>query len=203
MKNMSKSNFKETCKKFDELKKRSSICGTNLNFIEKDLVVVDENNNVKGHASQEEIIKNGWHYRCTHIFILNSDKKLLICKRPSQDTRYPNLWTVSAGGKVDVSESYEECAHRELKEELDVDVPLKRIGEFILIVDNQNKVFHEVFVGEKDSGFNPEPKEISETKLVEVEWLVEDMKLNPNIYTKQFKLSFNVFLEYRNCSLQL
>jgi 8-oxo-dGTP diphosphatase len=55
--------------------------------------------------------------------------RVLITRRPA-DKRHPGFWEFP-GGKVDPGESPEEALHRELKEELDVEIEVKGIYEVV------------------------------------------------------------------------
>ena len=111
------------------------------------LTVVDDEDKIIGEATKSEIIKNKWSYRCSQIFLFNNKKEFLISKRPHFKKRYPNKWTASVGGKVDAGETYEETAHRELKEELGVEVDLTRFGKYIHVNNLGIKTFIELFIG--------------------------------------------------------
>ena len=57
----------------------------------------------------------------------------------------------------------------------------------------ENELDH-VYVGYYDGQVNPDPKEIDETKWVNLDELRNDMEKNPCKYTPWFKLCFRRFL---------
>ena len=89
--------------------------------------VVDENDEVKGHATRAEVHGNNLRHRAVHILIFNHAGDLYLQQRSRWKDRHPLKWDSSAAGHVIVGENYDETARRELKEELGIDVPLERI----------------------------------------------------------------------------
>ena len=71
--------------------------------------------------------------------IIESDDKILIAQRKSEDDIFGGLWEFP-GGKIEEGETPEECMARELKEELNIEV---EVGE--LITSNKHKYPHGIF----------------------------------------------------------
>jgi 16S rRNA (adenine1518-N6/adenine1519-N6)-dimethyltransferase len=57
-------------------------------------------------------------HRAVHIFVLNQKGEIFLQKRSRLKDKCPGLWDSSAAGHVDAGEEYENCAARELQEEL-------------------------------------------------------------------------------------
>ena len=89
--------------------------------------VVDEKDEVRGHAARSEVHGNNLRHRAVHILIFNRAGELYLQRRSRWKDRHPLKWDSSAAGHVVAGESYDETARRELKEELGLDVPLERI----------------------------------------------------------------------------
>jgi 16S rRNA (adenine1518-N6/adenine1519-N6)-dimethyltransferase len=89
--------------------------------------VVDENDEVRGHATRAEVHGNNLRHRAVHILIFNQFGSLYLQQRSRWKDRHPLKWDSSAAGHVTVGENYDETARRELKEELGIDVPIERI----------------------------------------------------------------------------
>jgi 16S rRNA (adenine1518-N6/adenine1519-N6)-dimethyltransferase len=53
-----------------------------------------------------------------HVFLLNKVGEVFLQKRSRLKDVHPGCWDSSAAGHLDVGESYEDCARRELEEEL-------------------------------------------------------------------------------------
>lgn len=54
-----------------------------------------------------------------------------MLRRSETHSRFPGYYDVMVGGAVDVGESYEEAAARELSEELGVRVPVRFMFKFL------------------------------------------------------------------------
>lgn len=100
--------------------------------MEEFLDIVDENDNVIGRDTRENIWKKGLQQkvRGVNIFIFNKEGKLLLPKRSMNREIFPGCFDFSCGGYVRSGEDYYEAAIRELKEELDLEnIKLVEIGK--------------------------------------------------------------------------
>jgi len=89
--------------------------------------VVDKNDRICAYASRAEVHGNNLRHRAVHILIFNQAGDVYLQQRSRWKDRHPLKWDSSAAGHVTAGENYDETARRELKEELGVDIPLKRI----------------------------------------------------------------------------
>jgi isopentenyl-diphosphate delta-isomerase type 1 len=88
--------------------------------------VVDEEDRVIGKAAREECHSGSrLIHRSVYVFVLNEENELLLQRRSMAKDLYPGYYTASATGHVDYGEDYVDAARRELKEELDINAPLK------------------------------------------------------------------------------
>mgnify|MGYP001564463653 FL=1 len=91
--------------------------GNKMKKHQEKLNVIDENDEVIGEETREDIHKKGLLHREIHIWIYNNKKEILFQKRaPDKDT-FPNKLDASVGGHVDLGYNHEEAALKELKEE--------------------------------------------------------------------------------------
>lgn len=91
--------------------------------------VVDESDQIRRHASRSEVHGNNLRHRAVHMLIFSASGDLYLQQRSRCKDRHPLKWDSSAAGHVTAGETYDETAWRELKEELGVDVPLKKISK--------------------------------------------------------------------------
>lgn len=91
--------------------------------------IVDEHDNPVTGATRKEAHKKGLYHRTVRIVIEDSHGRILVQKR-SPWVAYPNRLCISAAGHVDVGESHDEAAHRELQEELGIAGTLEKIETF-------------------------------------------------------------------------
>ena len=67
--------------------------------------------------------------RAVHILVFNSAGQLFLQKRSMSKDEQPGKWDTSAAGHVDSGEHYDDCARREIAEELGIETgePLERL----------------------------------------------------------------------------
>ncbi|MGZ8217574.1 NUDIX hydrolase [Methylomagnum sp.] len=87
------------------------------------LYEVDEHDHVIGPRARGELHRLGLRHRAVHILVFNGRGELFLQKRATTKDINPGLWDTSAAGHVDFGESYDQCAARELAEELGVESP--------------------------------------------------------------------------------
>ncbi len=132
------------------------------------LDVVDENNNVIGKETRANIHKQQLFHRAVHIIVLNSKGEMFIQKRSHLKDSYPKHWDVSAAGHLNVGESYEDAAIRELEEELGVKgVELSFVGD-IKGCPETDYEFIRIYKCIYDSEMNINPDEIIDGLFVRI-----------------------------------
>ena len=82
------------------------------------LAVVDDEDKVVGSERRDVIHRDGLKHRAVHIFALSQKGEVFLQKRSRLKDKCPGLWDSSAAGHVDAGEEYQDCAIRELEEEL-------------------------------------------------------------------------------------
>ena len=89
----------------------------------------DKNRIPLGRSLERGQIPPAGEYRMvTHICILNKKAtKMIIQKRLQTKQPYPGKWDISCGGSAVSGETSEQAAHRELLEELGLDVDFSNI----------------------------------------------------------------------------
>ena len=91
---------------------------------------VDEDDHVIGQITRKEANSNtSLIHRSVAIAVFNAKKELFLQKRSRTKDIEPGVWTISVSGHVSAGDYYDTSAHRELLEELGVDLklhPLKR-----------------------------------------------------------------------------
>ncbi|MFA6533664.1 MAG: NUDIX domain-containing protein [Patescibacteria group bacterium] len=84
------------------------------------LNLVNENDEVIGQDSRENIHRLGLLHREVHVWLYNREGKILFQKRGQDKDTFPGLLDASAGGHVEIGESYSQAAIKELREETGV-----------------------------------------------------------------------------------
>ncbi|MGO3344858.1 MAG: NUDIX hydrolase [Marinomonas sp.] len=95
------------------------------------ITLVDKDNIVIGETPRRLMNFQEDYHRVTYILVFNKEGNLIIQKRTDNKAFCPGYYGVTTGGVVDSGESYFDAAHRELQEELGVDLPLTSQGVFL------------------------------------------------------------------------
>lgn len=91
--------------------------------------VVNDADQVIDRLPRSRVHREGLKHRAVHILVFHTDGRLFLQKRSMSKDSEPGKWDSSAAGHLDSGESYDQAAHRELKEELGVAAikPLEKI----------------------------------------------------------------------------
>ncbi|MFG1959209.1 NUDIX hydrolase [Nonomuraea sp. NPDC049028] len=92
---------------------------------------VDEHDRVLGVVDREEAVREHWLHRIAVTICRDREGRILVLRRARTLSRFPGHYDVLVGGAVDVGESYEEAAVRELAEELGVRVRVRFLFKFL------------------------------------------------------------------------
>ena len=129
-----------------------------------------------------------WH-RTVHIWVYRSARALLFQKRACTKDSHPGLWDVSAAGHIDVAESPEQSAIREIREELGLSVRTEEL-EFIemtsrslvsnggAFIDNEFTFVYLYQFKMPESELSPHPDELEGVRFIQTGTL-RNMLNNP------------------------
>ncbi|MQY16223.1 Nudix hydrolase [Streptomyces sp. RB5] len=92
---------------------------------------VDDQDRVLGIVERAEAIRNRWLHRVATTICRRPDGRVLIHRRPPTVSRFPGQYNWLVGGAVNVGESYETAAARELAEELGVTASPRLVLKFL------------------------------------------------------------------------
>ena len=81
---------------------------------------VDEQDRVLAVVERGEAIRRRWLHRVATTVCRDPDGRILVHRRPDDDSRFPGRYNWLLGGAVNVGETYEAAAARELAEEIGV-----------------------------------------------------------------------------------
>lgn len=82
--------------------------------------VVDAEDRVVGTATRRRMRAEGLRHRCTYILVRDASGDVLVHRRTDTKDIHPGLYDLFAGGVCVAGEGYDECAEREVAEELGV-----------------------------------------------------------------------------------
>lgn len=89
-----------------------------MNSQDEIVTIVDEQNNITGCLPRSEMRRDRRLHRASYILVFNSRGELFVQKRTLTKDVYPGYYDIAVGGVVLSEESYEECARREIHEEI-------------------------------------------------------------------------------------
>ncbi|MFZ1250723.1 MAG: NUDIX domain-containing protein [Candidatus Microsaccharimonas sp.] len=165
-------------------------------------LIVDENDTIIGAKSKDEIDFSKDIYRVSGIWVINSKNEVLIAQRSITNTNGAGLWGPSAAGTVELGETYEENAYKELDEELGITgVTLVREGK--IFVKLQRSYFCEYFSVHLDKPideFKLQESEVNAVAWVSFEYLESDCKNNPQKYIPSMSRSVQNLKNFINKS---
>lgn len=157
------------------------------------VMLVDENDNFLGkYAPRHEAhIEGGLHHRAFVCFVLNKDGEILLQKR--KHWLWDGLWDLSAiSHPLHINrrdETYQEAASRALKKEMGIEgVGVEKIGGFNYYAKHEKdegceNEYCAILFGRYDGPVKPDTEDVYESKWMDFEEFVKDIKEQPQIYT--------------------
>lgn len=105
-----------------------------------------------------------------HIAIINSEGKMLIQRRQSFKSTWPDLWDVSVGGCSRTGETSQEAAHREILEELGLDIDFEGVVPAFTI--NWENGFDDIYVLQREVDLRE--LKLQEEEVQDARWATHD-----------------------------
>ena len=162
--------------------------------MEKQLILVNENDEVMGVAGKTEVHAKGLLHRAFSIFIFNEQGNLMLQKRAQSKYHSPGLWTNTCCGHPRIEENILDAATRRLIEEMGIHCELQFKFAFTYKALLKNKLIeHEidhVFYGTSNALPLLNKEEAEGWAYRSLEKIGLDIKHNPDTYTEWFKLCF-------------
>ncbi|MEE3252913.1 MAG: NUDIX domain-containing protein [Nitrospinota bacterium] len=149
---------------------------------------------VIGKATRREIHQKQLIHRSIHILVFNSNKQIFLQKRSNTKDENPGIWDTSSAGHVDAGETYDECAERELWEELRIKESLKPLAKIKACKETYQEHV-QVYVCKTNTSITINRNEISEGKYFDWATLPNIIQSNTEIFTSSFKLILKKFTE--------
>lgn len=153
------------------------------------LDIVDENDNVTGRATREEIHRRKLMHRSVHIMLHDSRGSWFVQQRSLLKRTGAGLWDASVAGHVDSGETYRQCALREIAEELGIQVTdsaLIPCGQLRPSAANGFE-FTDMFLFTSDAELTLAPDEIDDGCWLSADELSAWLAASPNEFTGVFQ----------------
>ena len=151
----------------------------------ENLQVVDEQDHPIRGVDRATVHAERLLHRAIHIFVLNNAGELFLQRRSYRKDTFPRKWDSSAAGHVDLGESYEACAIRELREELGlVDQP-REIGR-VPASEKTGQEFIRIYQAEADEIIDLNEEEIETGGFFPVSVIDEWIRQRPEDFASGF-----------------
>lgn len=159
------------------------------------LILVDADDNSMGSQSKMQIHQQGLLHRAFSIFIFDSQGRLLLQQRAFSKYHSAGLWTNSCCGHPRWGESTQAAAQRRLQEEMGFSSELQPVSSFTYRAEVPgNLIEHEfdhIYVGLFDGEPQAAPEEAHSWLWIDVQPLMDEIKLNPDKFTVWFRTIMN------------
>jgi len=96
----------------------------------QELNIVDENDNIIGIETRENIHKLGLLHREVHVYFLTPKKEIIFQHRAKDKDTFPDKLDATVGGHVEFVDSYEQTAIKETEEETGIKI---KVDDLIFI----------------------------------------------------------------------
>ncbi len=172
------------------------------------LDILDNKGNKTGETkSYEEAHEKGHIHKAVHVWIMNSNREILIQKRQKNKKAYPGYWDISAAGHISAGQTSLEAAQRETEEELGINFPesdfkyLFSLEEHIILNNGTyiNNEFQDIFLVKEDiniSDIKLTDGEVEAVKFLSIEdfkkWIEGDGEGEPVVpHEEEYRLLLN------------
>ncbi len=165
--------------------------------MKKKVVIVDDNDVPVGTKYRDEVDYLKETYRCTGIWLVNSQGEILIAQRKFTKSKDPGKWGPAAAGTVEEGETYESNAYKELEEEIGVTGIKLELGPKQHSV-SPRKYFGQWFLCEIDRSieqFVIQEDEVEQIKWINKDDLLLDMKNYPDKYVTSLHSIINLLIK--------
>jgi isopentenyldiphosphate isomerase len=144
-----------------------------------DLVdVVDDEGRVVGRATRREMRARRLPHRSTYILVFNRRGELFVHLRTATKDVWPSHWDTCVGGVVAAGESFDDCAARELEEEIGVSAPLERLFP-VVYTDSTTIVHGMAYRTTHDGPFRLQAEEVVRGEFVRVDDVMQRAAREP------------------------
>ncbi len=141
--------------------------------------IFDENRNlVKANVPRDEYKSGNYWLLAAHLWVIDSQNRLLAQRRSPQKKGSPNAWDITAAGHIMSGEDPRDAIVREAAEELGLELTpaeLEIAGEF---VHTDHRYFITSFFVRKDVAIESlvlQPEEVSEMRWFSIDELRENL----------------------------
>jgi isopentenyl-diphosphate delta-isomerase len=163
--------------------------------MEKNVLLVNEQDEVIGESGKMEAHKMGLLHRAFSVFIFNSRGEMLLQQRAMNKYHSGGLWTNACCSHPGPGEETALSATRRLKEEMGFETPVTKVFDFIYRAEFENGLseneFDHVYAGHYDGEIHPDPGEVMSSQYLSMDEIAEWMAKHPEEFTAWFRIAFS------------
>lgn len=157
-------------------------------------MLVDTNDRPIGTAEKQRAHVLGQLHRAFSVFLYDRAGRMLLQQRALTKYHSPGLWSNACCGHPRPGEALPSAARRRVREELGIDVGLRRAFDFVYRADvGDGLVEHEydhVLVGEFDGVIFPASAEVANTRFAFPATIAGELARDPAVFTPWFHVAF-------------
>lgn len=169
---------------------------------DESVILVDTLDNEIGVDGKMAVHRSGKLHRAVSVFVFDSKDRLLLQKRASSKYHSGGLWSNTCCTHPRPGENQASAARRRLQEEMGIDCALEPAFSFVYRAALDNELIeHEydhVFFGTTDDSPRPDPSEVEDWKLIDLQSLKLDIENNAHLYTIWFLVCFERVLSLQS-----
>jgi len=105
------------------------------------LNIVDENDEIIGQETRANIHERGLRHREVYVYFITPQHEMIVQRRAKNKDVFPGLLDAAVGGHVEIGQSYEETALREIEEETGIKISQ---ADLMIIEKIKNHLLDEV-----------------------------------------------------------
>ncbi len=151
--------------------------------------IVNERDQVVGQAPRKEVHARSLLHRAVHVLVFNARGQLFLQKRSMTKDTAKGKWDSSSSGHVDSGEDYDQCAVREVWEEIGLKLaqPPERIFRIEACAETGQE-FVWVYQCESEGPFTLHPEEIERGEWFAPEEITRWVAERPQEFARAFVL---------------
>ncbi len=177
-----------------------------MNPVSSHVVLVNEFDEPIGTMEKMEAHEKALLHRAFSVFIFNDQGEMLLQRRSLKKYHSGGLWTNACCSHPYPDEDILHAAVRRTKEELGIDVELKKAFSFtykaVLDAGLTEHEFDHVFIGHYQGNISPDINEVGDYAYLDMQYLQSHVAEFPEKYTIWFRIALPQLQDYLSKSAQ-
>lgn len=165
------------------------------------VILVDDNDCPIGTEDKLRAHQDGGRlHRAFSVFIYDRDGRMLLQKRAAGKYHFAGLWSNACCSHPRPDETTIDAARRRVREELGIDIDLRKTRSFTYHAFDPASGLHEhelvhVLTGKYDGEIRPDLEEVSDSRWVDIGQLNRQTSMTPDRFTPWFLTALRLLSE--------